>query len=271
MLAVALDRYVEVEVEPADRLSVHCEGEGSEIAEGARHLAAKVATEVAGHDRLRITVRSEIPVGRGLGSSAALAAAAAAAAGGTDPLLVAARADGHPDNAAASVLGGLVAAANVDGTLRTAHLALDPAIAFVALVPDRSLPTRDARRVLPGQLHREDAVFNMSRLALLLAGLADHRQLEPEATGDRLHQEQRATLFPQAPRLLAALVEGGALASCWSGAGPTVLGITTLEDEPKVAAAGRDALAATGLAGDVLSLRPDREGLLTGAGARLPG
>ena len=80
VLALAVDRYVEVEVEPADRLTVRSEGEGAGMADDAGHLAARVAIDVAGHDRLAITVRSQVPVARGLGSSAALAAAAAAAA-----------------------------------------------------------------------------------------------------------------------------------------------------------------------------------------------
>src|SRR5687768_8791408 len=95
-LALALNLYVEVEVVEADALSVHSEGEGSELPVGAGHLAARVASRVVGHDRLSITVRSQIPVGRGLGSSAALAVAAAAAAGSDDPLAIAAAVDGHP-------------------------------------------------------------------------------------------------------------------------------------------------------------------------------
>src|ERR1700682_5614502 len=109
VLALALSVYVEVTVEPAARLRVEAEGEGADLPLDATHLAVRVATEVAGHDRLAIAVRSEIPVVRGVGSSAALAAAAAAAAGARDPLGVAAAFDGHPENAAASVLGGLVA------------------------------------------------------------------------------------------------------------------------------------------------------------------
>jgi hypothetical protein len=75
VLAIALDRYVQVEVEPAAALSVHSEGEGAGLFDDASHLAARVAAEVLGHDRISVTVRSQIPVARGLGSSAALAAA----------------------------------------------------------------------------------------------------------------------------------------------------------------------------------------------------
>ena len=74
-LALALERYVEVEIEPASKLIVRSEGEGAGLSDNASHLAAKVAIEVTGHDRLAITIRSQIPVARGMGSSAALAAA----------------------------------------------------------------------------------------------------------------------------------------------------------------------------------------------------
>ena len=85
-LAVALDLYVEVEVESASRLIVRSEGEGEGLSDDPSHLAARVAIDVAGTDHLSITVRSQIPIARGLGSSAALAVAAAAAAGAEDPL-----------------------------------------------------------------------------------------------------------------------------------------------------------------------------------------
>ena len=269
VLAVALDRYVEVEVEPAPTLIVRSEGEGAGLSDDAGHLAARVAMDVVGHDRLAITVRSEIPIARGLGSSAALAAAAAAAAGAPDPLAAAARVDGHPENAAASVVGGLVVATTVRGVVHAAHLALDPALAFVAAVPDRSLPTAKARRALPATVSREDAAFNLGRLGLLVAGLGDHRLLVREATEDRLHQDYRSPLFPEAPKLLAALVEGGALAACWSGAGPTLLGICRRVDAPSVATAARSALVDADVDGQVLVLHPDLEGLVVGDGVRM--
>jgi homoserine kinase len=269
-LAIAVDRYVSVEVEPAAALRVHTEGEGAGVFDDASHLAARVVAEVLGHDRFSVTVRSQIPVARGLGSSAALAAAAAAAAGSDDPFAVAAAYDGHPENAAASVFGGLVAATSVEGAPTHAALPLADDLEIVAIVPERNLATPEARGVLPDRLTREDAVFNLGRLGLLVAGLADPTVLRPAATEDRIHQAARTVLFPEAPTLLAALVEAGALASCWSGAGPTLIGFVTADSVEAVRAGAGAALAEAGMDGRVLSLRPDRRGLVYGEEAHVP-
>ncbi|MBF6555985.1 MAG: homoserine kinase [Acidimicrobiales bacterium] len=261
-LAIALDRYVEVEVEPASRLIVRSEGEGAGLSDDPSHLAARVAIDVAGTDRLAITVRSQIPIARGLGSSAALAVAAAAAAGAKDPLAVAAQMDGHPDNAAASMVGGLVAAARVKGGVHAVRLALDVSLAFVAIVPDVPLSTARARQALPLTVSRDSAAFNLSRMALLIAGLADSRVLINEAMEDRLHQDYRSPLFPAAPKLLAGMAEGGALAVCWSGAGPTLLGVSRGTEVQSVQAAAAAALAESDIAGQVLVLHPDMHGLI---------
>jgi homoserine kinase len=269
-LAVAVDRYVSVEVEPADSLRVRTEGEGAGLFDDASHLAARVVAEVLGHQRFSVTIRSQIPVARGLGSSAALAVAAAAAAGADDPFAVAASYDGHPENAAASVFGGLVAATSVDGFPAHATLPLDEALELVAIVPDRNLSTPEARGVLPDRFSRDDAVFNLGRMGLLLAGLADPAALRPEATDDRIHQPARSVLFPEAPALLAALVEAGAHAACWSGAGPTLIGFVSPEAVEGVRAGAGAALAAARIEGRVLSLRVDRRGLVYGDEALVP-
>lgn len=260
-LAVAVALYVEVEVKPRPAgLLVVTEGEGADLAAGPSHLAARVAVEVAGDDHLEVRVASEVPVARGLGSSAALAVAAAAAAGSSDPMASGFAVDGHPENAAASALGGLVAASVVDGRPLARALSLSPALRFVFIVPDRELETEKARAALAETVARSDATFNLGRMGLLVAGLADHHQLVAAAADDRLHQRQRSALFPEAPALLEGLREAGALTSCWSGAGPSLLGICTEDDAARVAEACVPLMETHGVAGRILVLEADRTG-----------
>lgn len=259
-LALALGLYCEVEVKAAASFSLSTSGQGSDYPTTSEHFVARIVRQVMGHDKVDIRVHSDIPLGRGLGSSAAVAAAAAAAAGSDDPLRVAAEVDGHPENAAASVLGGLITATTVAGRPVANRLALDPALAFVVVVPDRRLPTREARAALPATVPHEDAAFNLGRMGLLLAGLADASKLRPEATEDRLHQTQRAPLFPESDRLIGGLVAAGAMAACWSGAGPSILSICNPGTVEQVVARAQAMVDEIG--GTVLRLAPDLDGIV---------
>lgn len=264
-LAIALELYVDVEVQPAPRLIVRAEGEGADLPTDSSNLAAQVAIAVTGHDRLAISIRSQIPVGRGLGSSAAVATAAAAAAGSNNPLAVATARDGHPENAAAANVGGLVSATTVVGNTMVTPLSLDPGLVFVVLVPDRHVPTAQARQLLASKVSHADAAFNLGRMGLLVGGLADRRRLVRAATEDRLHQVARSPLFPEASQLMAGLLRGGARAACVSGAGPSVLGICDTETGRKVREAGEGALEEAGVHGRALLLKADTRGLLVGS------
>ena len=115
---------------------------------------------------------------------------------------------------------------------------------------------RDGRR-LPGL-----GEIERGRLALLIAGLADRRVLARDATDDRIHQAARQPLFPESTHLLAGLVDEGALAACWSGAGPTLLGICDAADGARVRDAGERLLHQSGVPGRALLLEADREGLV---------
>lgn len=260
-LAVALTCYLEVLVTPAPRLEVHTTGCGADLPADASHLAVRIAAEVLGHDRLRIDVHSDIPVGRGLGSSAALAVAAAAAAGAGDPFQYGVATDGHPENAAASAFGGLVVATTIAGRAVSRRLVLDPGLRFVAVIPARQLSTPAARAVLPATVPHADAAFNLGRMGLVIAGLADQNMLLPEAGEDRLHQEPRSALFPESVPILAGLRAGGALMSCWSGAGPTLLAVCAADAAAGVARAGERLLDAFQVPGEVRLLDADLGGV----------
>lgn len=199
--------------------------------------AAFAAFEAAGRPPVALSLRciNTIPMGRGLGSSAAaiaaglrLGAALAGARLGDDELLVLAnRLEGHPDNVAPALLGGIrVAVSDGDGVVSTVQVHPPIHLMAVAFIPEVRIPTEDARAALPHEVPFADAAFNIGRAALLVAALAagDLRLLR-EATRDRMHQPYRATLFPAGPRLIKAALRAGAAGAFTSGAGPTVLAL----------------------------------------------
>jgi homoserine kinase len=263
VLAVALQLYVEVDVVLADSLSVEAKGRGSGEFDDERHLGVRVARDVLGHDRFAIRVDSQIPVSRGLGSSASLALAAAAAAGAEDPLSVAVAYDGHAENAAASMRGGLVSAATVGGATVVHRHHLDPDIRFVLVVPEARIETHAAREALPASVALADATFNMSRLAMLLAGMADLSALRAEAMEDRLHQRYRGALMPDAEAILDGLRDAGALATAWSGSGSTMLAVVASQSADTVARAASELISEISVPAEVIVTAADTEGLVT--------
>jgi homoserine kinase len=263
-LAVALALYLEVSIELADSFSITSDGCGAGLFDDERNLGANVAASVLGHTNFTMHVNSEIPLSRGLGSSSALAVAAAVAAGAADPLAIGTTVDGHAENAAASLLGGLVTASvhERDGIVARS-LALDDEWRFVVVVPEEELATSDARRVLPAQVPFADAVRNLNAMGLLLSGLADHNDFVASAMDDYLHQPYRMSLLPFAKPLLDTLLECGASGSCWSGAGSSMLGLVTSDLANDVAQGASSFLIDQGVAGTVLVLEADRTGLVT--------
>lgn len=260
-LALALNLYVEVSLEPHDEIVLSAEGYGSELDDVETHLGVRVAKELLGMEGFRLHVKSEIPLARGLGSSAALAVAVAAAAGSHHALEIGTHIDGHAENAAASVFGGFVTASLVDQTISAVKLPLDPELRFVVAIPDRPLATEKARSVLPTTVTYQDVAFNLSRVAMLVTGLSDHRRLLRDAMDDRLHQPYRMPLLPFASDVLNAMVEGGGLTSCWSGAGSTLLGVATETTAPSVQAAAQQVLAEHDEPGTVMVLEADLSGV----------
>lgn len=184
---------------------------------------------------LRIEARSEIPLGRGLGASAAARAAGMVAAntlmGGClddhELLHLGAALEGHADNIAPALFGGLqVVAVSKSGVARV-PVPLPDGVTCAGFTPDFPMPTRETRALLPKRLSREDAVHNSSRAALLIAALATGRwDALREASDERLHQRARSELFPRMYAFFRAAEEAGAYAAYLSGGGSTVMALT---------------------------------------------
>jgi len=141
-----------------------------------------------------------------------------------DLLRLANEIEGHPDNAAAALHGGFVVSAAIDGTVEALRLDAPRDLRAVLFIPDLRLSTAEMRSVLPDKIPREDAVSNLTRLAIGVAGMAIGRfDLLRVLTVDRLHEQYRATAFPQLPRLIQSALDAGAIGACLSGAGSTVI------------------------------------------------
>jgi homoserine kinase len=213
VLAMAVDLWLEVEAEEADEPEWEFEGEGAEQLQDEPNPLSSLP--------MRGWVRNNIPVGVGLGSSAAARVAAAALQGSEDPIGDAGREEGHYDNAAASVMGGVVAV--VENEVYGLPV---PDLEVALFIAPSPLATTIARSVLPLQVSRADAVFNLSRLAALIQIM--HSREWPRldmALEDRLHQPHRLPLFPWVEEVIAAAREAGAYGAALAGAGPSVFAL----------------------------------------------
>jgi len=237
-LGLALGIYLECRFRGAPQLIIRAAGRDAECISTADdnliwQTALKVASDVSKTlPPVELEIDNDIPIGKGLGSSAAaLTAGVVIAAEMLDLgwsrakiLDEAARIEGHPDNVAACVLGSIVASAlDGEGVARAVRMEIDSHYGVAVVAPDFPLPTVEARRVLPASYSRADAVFNVQRSALLIAALTSGTTSAfPEALEDRLHQPYRFPLVPgleEATKLRATGLLGCAL----SGAGPSIL------------------------------------------------
>jgi homoserine kinase len=221
-MAAALALALELEVEETGEFAVETD---LAVARGRENLVVRAFERLHPADGLTFRIASQIPLSGGLGSSAAAIVAGLMAADhmfelDADLLELASELEGHPDNVAAALLGGFVVCADGQATRFEAPTGLEALI----VVPEEAVRTKAARAALPAQVPLEDAVFNVAHAAMLTLGLANGDwDLLARGLHDRLHQRQRASLFPRSFELAARARELGALGATISGAGPTVL------------------------------------------------
>ena len=272
-VALSLHDVVTAEVThpPRPEVSIECTGEGAgSVPLDGTHLVHRsmvrgfAAMDVA-VPGVHLACANTIPHGRGLGSSSAaivagLATARALVVDGADRMsdaglfALAAEIEGHPDNVAPATFGGFTIAYGDPGDFRSVRLDVDPAVSFVVLVPETTLPTRTARGLLPAQVPYADAVRNVGRAALLVAALTGRPDQLMAATEDRLHQHYRAEAMPESARLVESLRADG-LPAVVSGAGPTVLALVAADMVADVVRRGPRGWRATELRVDPYGVR----------------
>jgi homoserine kinase len=222
VLAAALDIRLELEVSECGEFSVECDIPGVPL--DRSNLCVRAFERLHPADGVSFSIRSQIPLSAGLGSSAAAIVAGLCAADHMyeldAPLFdLAAELEGHPDNAAAALLGGFVVCAGEP-------VRFDPPAGLegVLAIPDFEVPTTAARAALPPEVPFGDAVYNVGRVSLLMLGLArDDFSLIARGLRDMLHQPRRRSLYPRSMELVERAAGLGAVGATISGAGPTVL------------------------------------------------
>jgi homoserine kinase len=275
---MALTLYNEVELtDEGEGVQLLVEGEGKSALEkaGAHNLVLRAAQstlrDLGAHPSgLCVRQINRIPLRRGLGSSAAaclggIAAAARLVSVELSPDEILARAlpfEGHPDNITPALLGGLTVSAIVEGRVVSARVRVPKRLKAMAVIPSLEIATKRAREALPQQVPFQDAVFNLNRLALLLAGLmTDRLNLLAAGTEDRLHQPYRAALLPGMEAILEEGRRAGAHAVFLSGAGSSLLALVTEDGEEIGRRMGERWRREFGIENSVRLLEIDRHGL----------
>lgn len=278
LLGIALSMFVDVEAHPCAEVDVGVERRGHADPGGDALLLSayrRACARLGAPVDVRLVVESEIPVGRGFGSSGALVAAglllATARAGHTamDELLdLGVELEGHPDNVTASLFGGCTLCHPDPGGAGPVwfHQPVHPSIAFALAWPDEALETTRARQALEPSVTFADAVENPRRLALLLEGLRTGRtDLIRHGGQDRLHVERRLALIPGSSEALGAADEAGATLATISGAGSGLVALARPETIAHVAERMRSALVEVTGGGNARVVE-----LVTGAAAARP-
>ena len=278
-LGLALDLWNEAQfVQTRDKkISLRIEGEGSATLptdeSNAVVEAALQVYKLAGKpcNGLRIHCLNRVPLGSGLGSSSAALLTGMLGANALlgepftreEILKLAIETEGHPDNVAPAMLGGLVASIIHESHVISLRLTLtgqQTPIHITVVIPDFDFPTKQARALLPKQIDRRDAIYNISRAVIVTEAfrLGDLDMLE-EAMTDKLHQPYRIPLIPGAQTAMEEMKEAGASAVALSGAGPSLIAFSN-KRETAIGKAGQQAFAEAGLGSRIFKLKINRKG-----------
>lgn len=240
-LALSMADTLEASLLDGGELEIEIEGEGADsVPRDDTHLVvramargfAEIDEQIPG---LRLTCRNVIPHGRGLGSSSAAIVGGLTLARELMPnghqvltpqrlVSLATELEGHPDNVAPAVLGGLTVAWTRDSTGHAVRMTASPRLQPVVAIPVEPLATERARDLLPATVSHADAAANAARAALIVPAMTTHLELLLEATSDLLHQDYRRFAYPQSYALMTALRAAG-IPAMISGAGPTVIAL----------------------------------------------
>ncbi|WP_119066063.1 homoserine kinase [Rubrobacter indicoceani] len=280
-VGLALSLFMRISLDRSPEPIVEATGDGAELIpknpDHPAYRAAKFVADFIGEPDINFHLVQEnsIPPARGLGGSAAALVGGAVAANDLlgramapeDLLNLVCDLDGHPDNAAPALLGGLIIGTLTPDGIKSVRLEPEDLGAAV-VVPDFTVSTSAARHALPGSVPHKDAVFNVGRSGLLLGALAtgDYGLLNV-AMQDRLHQPYRAHLIPGLEEVIETALASGAYGSSLSGSGPTVIAFAPPEKTQEIAAAMREVFTVRGTEAKAYALEVD----LAGARVEPPG
>ena len=274
-MALNIYNYIAM-VETGNDLVIEVKGDGAErVPKNTSNLAYRAAAKVfqkvnRSPKGLKIEIENNIPLARGLGSSASVIVGGMVAANhitgsklNYDQILhMATCMEGHPDNVAPALLGGIVLSAQFDE--ETIYRKIQPPINLttVVAIPDYELSTRKARGALPTQVPMDDAVYNMSRTSLLVWALINSdMKLMGKAMEDKLHQPYRMPLMPGMNKVVQAAKDMGAYSVVLSGAGPTVIAFCTNNNAETVGKAMKDTFKKEGVECSIRNLNPEIDGV----------
>ncbi|HJV44293.1 MAG TPA: homoserine kinase [Bacillota bacterium] len=274
-IGMAFQLYTTIRMMPADSPRVILHGEElQELPIDQTNLVYRMAEYLFEKANKKlppicIEMKSEVPLTRGLGSSAAAIVGGLVAANylAEEPFTqdeiftMAANLEGHPDNVGASLYGGIVVAVMDEGQAR--HIKIDPLpdLQAIAVIPDFQLSTEKARSVLPSNYTRTDTVYSLGHASLLVGALASGRyDVLRFAMRDRIHQPYRTALVPGMSKLLEEAHEYGALGTALSGAGPTIISLLT-DKADRLEQFFRETLLEQGIGSTTIHLVPDTRGV----------